>query len=98
MTFDFAPNWLDTVSADADTQPTHRALLSPAPLVAFAPARPPAPPTMAEVADLVDELFTEGSLSFEQLCSLSNAPELGALLEDKVANVAPIRRVANARR
>lgn len=47
---------------------------------------------MVQVAELVGELFTEGSLSFEQLCSLSNVPELKTLLGETLAGVAPARR------
>lgn len=99
MTFDFAPNWLDSLSTDADlTPPVPRApVLSALRMPLAPPPGPPAPPTMTEVAELVGELFTEGTLSFEQLCSLSHAPELGSLLDDTIANVAPRRRAATAR-
>lgn len=97
MTFDFAPNWLDGLTNRTD----HAA---PRPLTGAAipsgvlpgvvpPPCPPPHPTLGQMADLVGELFTEGSLSFEQLCSLSNVPELEPLLGDTVAGVAPARRV-----
>lgn len=101
MTFDFAPGWLDSLidSPDVATQ-----VVRPTPtLTAAALAAPgaapcaPAHPTDAQMARLVGELFSEGSLSFEQLCSLSHAPGLGVLLGDTVAQVTPARRTATAR-
>lgn len=103
MTFDFAPGWLDALSSSAE-------YAAPAPrpvrieLGLRTGARPlPAPcapthPTAAQMAELVEELFTEGSLSFEQLCSLSNVPELEPLLEDTVAGVPVSRRMAGTKR
>lgn len=98
MTFDFAPGWLDALSSTTD-------YASPAPPPVRVDLRRPLPapcapahPTTAEMAALVQELFTEGSLSFEQLRSLSHVPELERLLEDKVAGVPACRRVANGKR
>lgn len=102
MTFDFAPNWPDGL-----TTPTNYA--APRPLTNTAipsgviPGAAPPPcapphPTLDQMADLVGELFAEGSLSFEQLCSLSNVPELESLLGDTVAGVVPARRVPNLTR
>lgn len=92
MTFDFAPDWLDTLAATDFSQPVPPAAVRFKPSPAASPLMPPAPPTLDQMADLVGELFTEGSLSFEQLCSLSNVPELSPLLGDTLANVAPSRR------
>lgn len=100
MTFDFAPNWLDDQAYTVD-----HATARPRPLISAAiiPGAAPPPcapphPTVGQMADLVGELFTEGSLSFEQLCSLSHVPELKPLLGDTVAGVAPARRVTAATR
>ncbi len=102
VTFDLAPDWLDSLS-DADdyaaaafpgAAPVHRA----APLQAAAMLRAPAHPTVDQMAELVGELFAEGSLSFEQLCSLSHVPELESLLGDKVAHASPARRLIATRR
>lgn len=100
MTFDFTPDWLDAMSTAADyANPAPHANFTPAaPLRALAAAGAPPSPTMDQVAALVGELFAEGSLSFEQLCSLSAVPELESLLDDTLAGVAPIRRTGAARR
>lgn len=93
MTFDFAPDWRDS-SPSADTAP-QTALPTAAtgfPPLSASPPRAPAHPTRHQMASLVGELFAEGSLNFEQLCSLSNAPELADLLGDTVAAVVPSRR------
>lgn len=99
MTFDFAPDWRDTWSSAIDTaESTFRATpTAPPPLVSRA-ARAPAHPSHDQMATLVGELFAEGSLSFEQLCSLSNAPELADLLGDTVAAVVPSRRTDHGSR
>lgn len=99
MTFDFTPDWLEAMSTAVEYAPTtSRASFSPAaPRLAAPVPGAPAQPTMAQVAVLVGELFTEGSLSFEQLCSLSNVPELEALLGDTIAGVVPTRRTGSAR-
>jgi hypothetical protein len=75
VTFDFAPDAIEISSADMDH------------------VQPSAPAigSMAEVAQLVEELFAEGSLSFEQLRSLSAVPELTLLLGGTLADV-PIER------
>lgn len=100
MTFDFAPGWLDAMSSA-----TEYAAPAPRPIrLEIGLSRPhcppcaPAHPTAAEMAELVEELFTEGSLSFEQLCSLSNVPELEPLLENTLAGVPASRRMAGAKR
>lgn len=85
MTFDFAPGGIDMSSTDVDLTQTSVS-------VAVAPPCAPAIPTMAQVARLVEELFAEGSLSFEQLRSLSDVPELTLLLGDALAGVSAERR------
>lgn len=94
MTFDFTPDWLDGPAATSDyAEPVPRhARTAAAPLRAVLPPRQPIHPSTAQMAALVGELFAEGSLSFDQLCSLSNAPELDTLLDETVAAVAPSRR------
>lgn len=103
MTFDFAPGWLDGLVNTPDyATPTPRSATaaSAAAVQSAYAATPCAPshPTADQMARLVGELFTEGSLSFEQLCSLSHAPELNHLLGDTVAQVVPARRVAAPKR
>ena len=104
MTFDFAPGWLDGLSGTAEyaapavprsvrMDGLNSGLRRPPP----AAPRAPAHPTVAEMAELVEELFSEGSLSFEQLCSLSNVPELEPLLETTLAGVPASRRLATAK-
>lgn len=99
MTFDFAPEWLDSTAAATETS-VFAAASAAMPLAAMrviaAPCAP-AHPTESQMASLVGELFAEGSLSFEQLCSLSNAPELEHLLGDTVAGVTPSRRALGRR-
>ncbi|MBC7951800.1 MAG: hypothetical protein H7Z12_08300 [Rhodospirillaceae bacterium] len=98
MTFDFAPNWLDFVSTATPYSGPAPVASQPAKLP-WAPPPPcaPASPSMIEVAALVEELFTEGTLSYEQLRSLSTLPELAALLGDALSSVPAGRRVARAR-
>lgn len=101
MTFDFTPGWLDisVEPAEVGAARTAAAAIPAAPFArALAAPCPPPHPTMAQMAELVEELFTEGSMSFHQLCSLSNVPELEPLLGDAVSGVAPARRVADALR
>lgn len=88
VTFDFAPNWTASLTA---AEPAPASAAAPSPLIP-APCAPAAP-SMAQVAALVEELFAEGSLSFEQLRSLSGVPELTPLLGDAVAGVSPERRI-----
>jgi hypothetical protein len=91
MTFDFAPGWMD-------------GLLHPGPCSSATPvaaelvtlkARPTAPVyhTIAELAALVCELFAEGSLSWEQLRSLVEVPELEPHLRSALATVPAARRL-----
>lgn len=49
-------------------------------------------PTAQELAGLVHELFTEGSLSWEQLHTLSNLPEFGSMLSGLAEQASPLRR------
>lgn len=86
MTFDFAPHWMDIIST---ATPYSGAAPNPAAPRACAPASP----TMTEVAALVGELFTEGTLSYDQLRSLSTVPELALLLGATLDNVPAGRRV-----
>jgi|AGTN01.1.fsa_nt_gi hypothetical protein len=87
VTFDFAPGFINGPAADSGTPARNAA---PSPLVPSPCA--PASPSMVQVAVLVEELFAEGSLSFEQLRSLSGVPELTPLLGDALAGVSPERR------
>lgn len=98
MTFDFAPNWLDFVSTTTPYTGSAPTANAPRP-IAISPLAPPPPcapsaPTMTEVAALVEELFTEGTLSYEQLRSLSTVPELASLLGDALSSVPAGRRTA----
>ncbi|MBI3445673.1 MAG: hypothetical protein HY055_09995 [Magnetospirillum sp.] len=67
MTFEFAPDWIETLLQATPYSPAGFGLP-----VASAPAHPNA----AEVAALVGELFAEGTLSPEQFQTLLTAPEL----------------------
>lgn len=97
VTFDFAPNWLDFVSTTTPYCGSAPAPLSPQPLARprLAPPCAPANPSMTELAALVEELFTEGTLSYEQLRSLSTVPELASLLGDALSSVPAGRRAAH---
>lgn len=91
MTFDYAPNWMDTLSSTADhAGVTAKTVVLPSPLLP--PPCAPASPSMAQVAVLVEELFAEGTLTYDQLRSLSTVPELNALLDDALAGVSAERR------
>lgn len=95
MTFDFTPDWQDGLAAlnpDEDTMVSLRPL--------SAPAKPKAPPhpSNSQLAELVHELFTEGTLTWDQLQSLSRVAELKPILEPAVAGVPTIRRIAGLRR
>ncbi|EME68601.1 hypothetical protein H261_17653 [Paramagnetospirillum caucaseum] len=76
MTFEFAPDWMETLLRSSEYSPAHPGFspLSPA---AIAPAHPDA----REMAALVGELFAEGTLSAEQFRSLLAAPELEPYLD-----------------
>lgn len=90
MTFDYAPNWMDTLSTTGRAGVTAKAAVMPSPLIP--PPCAPATPSMAQVAILVEELFAEGTLTYDQLRSLSTVPELNALLGDALAGVSAERR------
>lgn len=90
MTIDF--------SSDRITVEAGGGALSPAAEpVAVAPLPPRAPvpsqPSLHEVASLVRELFSEGTLSWDQLSELARVPELKNLLEDAMAGVPAGRRL-----
>lgn len=97
MTFDFTPEWLDTAAAETSAFAMPDTAMPLAAMRVIAPPCAPIHPTESQMASLVGELFAEGSLSFEQLCSLSNAPELEHLLDNTVADVASSRRALGRR-
>lgn len=91
MTFNYAPNWMDTLSTTADhAGTTAKSVAIPSPLIP--PPCAPASPSLAQVAALVEELFAEGTLTYDQLRSLSTVPELNPLLGDALAGVSAERR------
>ncbi|OAN54146.1 hypothetical protein A6A04_12975 [Paramagnetospirillum marisnigri] len=71
MTFDFAPDWMTTLLSGAPYSPA-----APHGSARAGAMPPPSYPDNAAVAALVSELFAEGTLSAEQLCSLAGLPEL----------------------
>lgn len=90
MTFDFTPRWLERAAPDetvSSLPPAAR--LSPLAAVPCAPTHP----DQRQLAELVRELFAEGTLSWEQLRSLATLPELRLLLEDAMAGVPAGRRL-----
>ncbi|MGE5504060.1 MAG: hypothetical protein ACM31L_06510 [Actinomycetota bacterium] len=93
MTFDFVPDWLETLCGSADCTGATPTRVSP-PLPAAAPHPSPSP---AELALLVGELFTEGSLSWDQLRSLVAVPELGPHLQPALAATPAGRRLLSRR-
>jgi len=88
MTFDFTPGWRDDAVELTDT-------LAP-PALQMQPAGQKAPPhpTSDEIALLVRELFSEGSLTWDQLQALSRVAELRPMLEPTLDNVPAFRRVS----
>jgi hypothetical protein len=76
MTFDFTPDWMETLLRPPAFSP---AGLSTSPLkpAAIAPSHPDA----REMAALVDELFAEGTLSAEQFRSLISDPAFEPYLD-----------------
>jgi len=96
MTFDFSPDWMDRVCgateySGAAPRPLELSPLAPPPPCA------PAQPTTDQIAALVTELFAEGTLSYDQLRSLSKVPELSPLLGDALDGVPAGRRIRASR-
>lgn len=86
MTFNFAPDWMTSLLRDTPYSPAG------APGSLSAGGLPgPAYPDHAEVAALVSELFAEGTLSPEQLCSLAGLPELQPHLQSALATRSALR-------
>lgn len=94
MTFDFAPDWLGYESGESNTS-LHVPVATPSPCPP--PPCAPAHPSDMELAALVGELFTEGTLSWDQLRTLGNLGELGSLLTETIAGVPQARRVTERR-
>ncbi|WP_291717931.1 hypothetical protein [Magnetospirillum sp. 64-120] len=88
MTFDFTPGWYDETVEMAGTA------TAPALHVQPAAQRAPSHPTSGEIALLVRELFSEGSLTWDQLQALSRVAELKPVLEPTLDNVPAFRRVS----
>lgn len=88
MTFDFTPGWRDETAELCDTA------TSPALHRQSAGQKAPPHPTSGEIALLVRELFSEGSLSWDQLQALSRVAELRPMLEPTLDNVPAFRRVS----
>jgi hypothetical protein len=94
MTLDFAPDWMGTEIGEfigTAQIPVAVPRLSPPPPCA------PAHPTDRELANLVGELFAEGTLSWDQLRTLGNVGELRSLLTDTIAGVPLARRITERR-
>jgi len=96
MTFDFSPDLMDRISTATECS---GAASKPVDLSPLAPPAPcaPAQPTDRQIAALVEELFTEGTLSYEQLRSLSKVPELSPLLSGALEGVPAGRRLRASR-
>lgn len=88
MTFDFTPGWRDETVELCDT--------AAAPALHLQPSgqKAPAHPTTDQIALLVRELFSEGSLTWDQLQALSRVAELRPVLEPTLDNVPAFRRVS----
>ena len=80
MTFDFAPDWRTSLM---NGSPLTQAGGANIPLANG--MQTPNFPSDAETAALVSELFTEGTLSPEQMCSLAGLPELYPHLRQALA-------------
>jgi len=95
MTFDFTPGWLEPSA----TQSISETETAPLRVVSITPAKAKAPahPSNLELAELVQELFTEGSLTWDQLQSLSRVAELRPMLEPAIAGTPLVRRVSGHR-
>lgn len=97
MTFDFAPDYiLAGTSANDDARVPATPQIAVSPLIPPAPCAP-AHPSTAEVAELVRELFAEGSLSYQQLRSLGSVPELRPHLDAAIDATPPARRLLRRR-
>jgi hypothetical protein len=98
MTFDFSPDWLlQAVAATEFTGAAPKSVVtSPLALSPLAAPPPCAPshPSVAELANLVTELFAEGTLSWEQLRAMGMMPELRPLLAEAIAATPAARRIA----
>lgn len=101
MTFDFAPDWPFQAVATTGFSGASPKRVATSPLLVSPLAAPPpcAPshPSVAELADLVTELFAEGTLSWEQLRALGGMPELQPLLENTIAATPAARRIPPSR-
>lgn len=95
MTFDFTPGWLDPSTPQSGSE-TEAAPLR-ATSTNTAKAKAPAHPSSRELAELVRELFTEGSLTWDQLQSLSHVAELKPMLEPAIAGIPSVRRISGHR-
>lgn len=95
MTFDFTPDWQDSLASQSADETTMVSLRPHS-----GPAKPKAPPhpSNSELAELVHELFTEGTLTWDQLQSLSRVAELKPMLEPTIAAIPSVRRVSGHRR
>jgi hypothetical protein len=76
MTFEFAPDWMETLLRSSTYV---QADLGISPLIPT--VVPPAHPDARQMAALVSELFAEGTLSAEQFHSLITSPELEPFLD-----------------
>ncbi len=71
MTFEFAPDWMETLLRSSSYAQSDLGISPLLPSVV-----PPAHPDARQMAALVSELFAEGTLSAEQFYSLFASPEL----------------------
>lgn len=90
MTFDFTTAWQDAGTAEA----ANDSAAYGAPRQNGWTEKPPAHPTSGELALLVRELFSEGSLTWDQLQALSRVAELRPVLEPTLDGVPACRRVS----
>jgi len=86
MTFDFAPDWMMSLLKDSPFSP-----VAPTGVLLAKGLPTPDYPNHAQVAALVSELFAEGTLSPEQLCSLAGLPELQPHLRSALAALPAFR-------
>ncbi|KIL98421.1 hypothetical protein CCC_03704 [Paramagnetospirillum magnetotacticum MS-1] len=76
MTFEFTPDWMETLLRSSSFSPADLASVPPMPHAAA-----PAHPNAREVAALVGELFAEGTLSAEQFRTLISDPAFEPYLD-----------------